>query len=243
MQCLDLGSGAGTDVIICGLQVQGLGGKAIGLDILPEMVARAAANAEATDGLQLGTTEFRLANVNEGEIATAFADQSMDVVTSNCCVCLFVQDIVFPTIFNVLKPGGVFCFAESMMGAPFDTNSKIYKLFREAYQKGIYPSGRDASCKGFRASIACTHSNPMTPELVKHTLEAHGFVDVCEVARLKNPMGLSSKPLPMPDLMSDSLSELELAEFHAAFAEEWGTYDIDAHVTYCCVKARRPLNA
>merc|ERR1719163_367833 len=131
MHCLDLGSGAGTDVILYALGVQGNGGKAIGLDILPEMTERAAGNASRTPGLQAGTTEFRLGNVNEGDLATNFEQNSMDLVTSNCCVCLMAQATVFPDIFNVLKPGGVFCFAESMRRAPFDPNSAIYKMFRE----------------------------------------------------------------------------------------------------------------
>lgn len=240
MHCLDLGSGAGTDVILCALGVQGNGGKATGLDILPEMTQRASDNAAATPGLQAGVAEFKVVNINEGHIATNFADASMDVVTSNCCVCLFVQEKVFPTIFNVLKPGGVFCFAESMRKKPFDPDSAIYKMFREAYSKGVYPTGRDAACKGFRASIACTHENPMTPELVMKSLADYGFKDVTQAVALRNPQGMSPKPLPVPQLTSDSLSKAELDDFCARFKDAWASYDIDEHVVYACIKATKP---
>jgi SAM-dependent methyltransferase len=240
MQCLDLGSGAGTDVILCALGVQGNGGKATGLDILPEMTERAAGNAATTPGLQAGTADFKVVNINEGHIATTFEDNTMDVVTSNCCVCLFVQATVFPTIFNVLKPGGVFCFAESMCKKPFDPETAIYKLFREAYEKGIYPTGRDSACKAFRASIACTHDNPMTPELVMKTLSDHKFVGVSQVAALKHPQGLSPKPLPPPQLTSDILDKAQTEDFCNRFAEAWKDYDVDEHVVYACIQAKKP---
>lgn len=240
MQCLDIGSGAGLDAILCAKEVQGNGGKAIGLDILPEMIERASGNAAKAEGLDAGVTEFKLGNVNAGELPNMFKNETFDAVTSNCCVCLFNQDTVIPHIFNVLKSGGTFCFAESMRKAPFGEDSPIYNLFREAYQKVIYPVGRDASCKGFRASIACTHENPMTPEQIQEVLKKNGFINVTVCCALPNPTGTSQKPLACPTLGSTSLSADELADFQTRFGKAWADYDIDSHVTYVCIKATKP---
>jgi len=240
MQCLDLGCGAGSDVIICATKVQGSGGKAIGLDILPEMTSRASANAASVAGLERGTIEFMLGNVNNGELPSIVKDGTFDVVTSNCVVCLFHQDIVIPHIFNALKPGGKFCFAESMRKAPFAKDSAMYSLLREAYKHAIYPVGHDASCKCFRASMACTHDNPMTPEQIQRVLREKGFVDVAVCSTLPNPHGISAKPLMMPTFACESLTGEELADFTTRFKRAWADYDPDAHVTYVCIKATRP---
>lgn len=241
MRCLDLGSGAGTDVILCALKVQGNGGKAFGLDILPEMTARAASNAGRTKGLAPGTAEFKVCNINAGEIATTFEQDYFDVVTSNCCVCLFEQPVVFPTIFACLKPGGVFCFAESMQKAPLPPEMRA--VLREAYEKKIYPCGRDAACKGFRASVAIAHDQVMSVETISADLARHGFVCVEACATLVNPQGLSPKPLPVPELTADSLSKSELDDFRVRFARAWAKYPIDDHVVYACMKARKPSSS
>jgi arsenite methyltransferase len=96
---LDLGSGAGIDVFIAAKAV-GQQGRVIGVDMTPEMIARAQANA-ARSGFH--NVEFRL-----GEIEALPVDSgSVDVVLSNCVLNLVPdKSRAFAEIHRVLKPGG-----------------------------------------------------------------------------------------------------------------------------------------
>ena len=96
---LDLGSGAGIDVFLAANAV-GPAGRAIGVDMTPEMLARARRNAERRG---LSNTEFR-----EGRLeALPVANDSIDAVTSNCVINLVPDKAkVFSEVARVLKPGG-----------------------------------------------------------------------------------------------------------------------------------------
>ena len=96
---LDLGCGAGTDSLIAAQMVGELG-HVTGIDMTPEMLAKARAAA----------AEMRLTNVEfvEGEAERlAFADESFDVVLSNGVIDLIPdKDAVFAELHRVLAPGG-----------------------------------------------------------------------------------------------------------------------------------------
>ena len=96
---LDLGSGAGIDVFLAARLV-GPEGRAIGIDMTPEMLARARANAVKGG---YGNVEFR-----EGRLeALPVAEGTVDAVTSNCVINLVPdKEAVFREIHRVLKPGG-----------------------------------------------------------------------------------------------------------------------------------------
>jgi SAM-dependent methyltransferase len=96
---LDLGAGAGFDVFLAANRV-GKSGRVIGIDMTPEMVSQARANAEK-GGYE--NVEFRL-----GEIENIpAADSSVDVIISNCVINLSPDKKgVFGEAFRVLKPGG-----------------------------------------------------------------------------------------------------------------------------------------
>ena len=96
---LDLGSGAGFDSFLAANKV-GQSGKIIGVDMTPEMIDKARANAQE-GGYK--NVEFRL-----GEIENIpAADNSVDVVISNCVINLSPdKKRVFSEAFRVLKPGG-----------------------------------------------------------------------------------------------------------------------------------------
>jgi arsenite methyltransferase len=93
---LDLGCGAGTDLLIAAQRC----GRAIGVDMTPGMLERAAASA----------TEMGLENVelHESLIETLpVPDASVDVVISNGVIDLVPdKDAVFAEIDRVLRPGG-----------------------------------------------------------------------------------------------------------------------------------------
>ncbi len=102
---LDLGCGAGTDLLIAA-QMTGAGGHAIGVDMTPAMLERAAASARA----------MGLANVYVHEAlieSLPLADGSVDVVISNGVIDLVPdKDAAFAEIDRVLRPGGRVQFAD-----------------------------------------------------------------------------------------------------------------------------------
>lgn len=96
---LDLGSGAGLDCFLAAREV-GETGRVIGVDMTPEMVARARANATAGG---YGQVEFRLGEIE----ALPVADASVDVIVSNCVINLSPDKArVFREAWRVLRPGG-----------------------------------------------------------------------------------------------------------------------------------------
>lgn len=96
---VDLGSGGGLDVLLAAGKV-GLTGRAIGIDMTPEMIQLARANTAKSGATNV---EFHLAHID----ALPLADATADVVVSNCVINLAPdKPAVFREIFRVLKPGG-----------------------------------------------------------------------------------------------------------------------------------------
>jgi SAM-dependent methyltransferase len=96
---LDLGSGGGFDCFLAARAV-GETGHVIGVDMTPDMISKARANAAHAG---FANVEFRL-----GEIENLpAADNSVDVIISNCVINLSPDKLrVFQEVFRVLKPGG-----------------------------------------------------------------------------------------------------------------------------------------
>jgi arsenite methyltransferase len=96
---LDLGSGAGFDAFLAARAV-GPTGRAIGVDMTPEMVTKARKNKAQGDYENI---EFRLGEIESLPVA----DNSVDVILSNCVINLSPDKArVFREAFRVLKPGG-----------------------------------------------------------------------------------------------------------------------------------------
>jgi ubiquinone/menaquinone biosynthesis C-methylase UbiE len=100
---LDLGSGAGFDAFIAARKV-GPTGRVIGVDMTPQMLEKARANAIAfREETGLDNVEFRLGEIEHLPVA----DSSVDVVISNCVINLSPdKPQVWRDIARVLKPGG-----------------------------------------------------------------------------------------------------------------------------------------
>ncbi len=96
---VDLGSGGGLDILLASPKV-GPTGKAIGIDMTPEMINRAQQNAARQN---LRNVEFHLATIDH----LPLADASVDCIISNCVINLAPDKrAVFREMFRVLKPGG-----------------------------------------------------------------------------------------------------------------------------------------
>lgn len=100
---VDLGSGGGFDIFIAGRRV-GAEGRAIGVDMTPEMLAKARRNAAIyRERTGLDNVEFRLGEIEH----LPLPDNSVDVVISNCVINLSPDKAqVWREIARVLKPGG-----------------------------------------------------------------------------------------------------------------------------------------
>ncbi|MEN6458259.1 MAG: arsenite methyltransferase [Thermoguttaceae bacterium] len=100
---VDLGCGGGLDVFLAASKV-GPTGKAIGIDMTPEMLTLARKNAaKADNGKPLSNVEFHQATIDK----LPLADNSVDCVISNCVINLATdKPAVFREIVRVLKPGG-----------------------------------------------------------------------------------------------------------------------------------------
>jgi len=97
---LDIGSGAGIDVILAAKRV-GKRGKVIGLDMTPEMIEKAVKNAQKAGVEEM--VEFRLGEMENMPID----DESVDWIISNCVINLSPdKERVFQEAYRVLKPGG-----------------------------------------------------------------------------------------------------------------------------------------
>ena len=96
---LDLGSGAGLDCLLAAQKV-GPEGHVIGVDMTPEMIERAQANAKRVNATNV---EFRQGYLEDLPVESS----TVDVIISNCVINLSPdKEKVFNEAFRVLAPGG-----------------------------------------------------------------------------------------------------------------------------------------
>jgi ubiquinone/menaquinone biosynthesis C-methylase UbiE len=96
---MDLGSGGGFDAFLAAKRV-GEKGKVIGVDMTPEMLEKARANAKKGN---VKNVEFRLGEIENLPVA----DNSVDVIISNCVINLSTnKERVFSEAYRALRAGG-----------------------------------------------------------------------------------------------------------------------------------------
>jgi len=140
---LDLGSGAGMDLLLAAQKV-GPGGHVIGVDMTDTMVARARRNVA---GAGLANVEVRKGLIEDLPVA----DASVDWVISNCVINLSPEkDRVFAEIARVLRPGGRIRVSDIVArGLPphLAGSRRLYSsclagaIDEEAYARGLQDAG------------------------------------------------------------------------------------------------------
>jgi SAM-dependent methyltransferase len=114
---LDMGSGAGTDLLLAAMRV-GSTGRAIGVDMTESMAGRARAGAAA---IGLDNVEVRLGEAT----ALPVSDDSVDVLISNGVFNLVPDKArALSEMFRVLEPGGRLQVADIVLGLELDETAR-----------------------------------------------------------------------------------------------------------------------
>lgn len=108
---VDLGSGGGFDCFVAA-QYVGDGGRVIGVDMTPEMLAK---SQETKEHLGLDNVEFRDGLLEQVPVDDASADAVISNGVINLCAD---KSVVFAEAFRVLRPGGALQFADIANGKP-----------------------------------------------------------------------------------------------------------------------------
>ena len=132
---LDLGSGAGIDCFLAAQRV-GPEGRAIGVDMTPEMLTKARENARKGG---YSNVEFRLGEIEHLPVA----DESVDVVISNCVINLAPdKGAVYDEAFRVLRPCGEFAVSDVVATRPITEKERTDPALWSSCTSGAVEVGK-----------------------------------------------------------------------------------------------------
>ncbi len=186
---LDLGSGAGFDCFLASAKV-GPTGKVIGVDMTPEMIDKARANARKGN---YQNVEFRLGEIENLPVA----DAAVDAVISNCVINLSIdKSRVFREAYRALKSGGRMMVSDIVL-------------------TGTLP---DKLMDSIEAYVGCVAGALPKDEYIKAVKDA-GFRDVEIVSETTFPLeNFVEDPVAKTVMETAKISESEVKNLAAAIA-------------------------
>jgi arsenite methyltransferase len=226
---VDLGSGGGLDVFLAAEKV-GPRGRAIGIDMTPEMIDLARRNAGKRQAAGASANvEFHLATID----ALPLADSSVDCVISNCVINLAPDKrAVFREIARVLKPGGRLAVSDIALKQPLpaELGEDIMAyvgciagaIAIEDYRQGLVEAG---------------FSNV---EVVDSGADLNAYAKVENQAGCCSP-AMTETSAPLAIASSTSLSKLPLAAT-ACCTPQPASADADLHETLADLLRRYNVN-
>jgi AhpD family alkylhydroperoxidase len=203
---LDLGSGGGFDVFIAGRNV-GPTGRAIGVDMTADMVAKARKNITIyRERSGFDNVEFRLGEIEHLPVA----DASVDVVISNCVINLSpAKPQVWWEIARVLKPGGRVAVSDLalLQALPPEVSGMVEAL---------------VGCVAGAVTVAETERMAREAGLVEIVLEPKSaYID--SMVDWQDPLYRKIvASLPAGSKASDYITSLEITARKPAMAAPWG---------------------
>jgi SAM-dependent methyltransferase len=215
---VDLGCGGGLDVLLAAKKV-GPTGRAIGIDMTPQMLELARRNA-AQSGV--ANAEFHQATIDR----LPLADASVDCVISNCVINLAPdKQAVFREIARVLRPGGRLAVSDIALRKPLPVEIGENLL---AYIGCIAGA---ISLDEYRAGLAAAGFDAV--EIVDSGSDLNAY------AKVENQAGCCSPPHTNGSLpvISDCCSP---ADLHGALAELLRRYDVNDYAASVKVYAVKP---
>jgi SAM-dependent methyltransferase len=215
---VDLGCGGGLDVFLAAKKV-GPTGRAIGIDMTPQMLDLARRNAA-----QSGVTnaEFHQATID----ALPLADATVDCVISNCVINLAPDKrAVFREIARVLRPGGRLAVSDIALRQPLPPEIGASLM---AYIGCIAGA---ISLEDYRSGLAAAGFEAV--EIVESGSDLNAYAKVENQSGCCSP-GMSEGGLPM---VSDCCSTTEL---HGELAELLKRYNVNDYAASVKVYAVKP---
>lgn len=228
---VDLGCGGGLDVLLAAGKV-GPAGKAIGIDMTPEMIELARRNAARSADGQLATNiEFHLATIDK----LPLPDGSVDCVISNCVINLAPDKrVVFREIARVLKPGGRLAVSDIALKKPLppeiaaDVMAYVGciagAILIDDYEAGLREAG------------------------FAHVQLVDSKADLNAYAKVEGSSGCCSSPASLPVLNKASAGSCccsaassASSDLHGALSNLLGRYSINDYAASVKVYAVKPL--